>query len=66
MAILAAVRRRRDADARAAPRGVGRQGRASARPARFVGQQAVQLHGGMGVTDELPASHFQAPRHDRH
>ena len=25
--------------------------------ARFVGQQAVQLHGGMGVTDELPASH---------
>jgi alkylation response protein AidB-like acyl-CoA dehydrogenase len=26
--------------------------------ARFVGQQAVQLHGGMGVTDELPASHW--------
>ena len=26
--------------------------------ARFVGQQAVQLHGGMGVTDELPAAHF--------
>jgi alkylation response protein AidB-like acyl-CoA dehydrogenase len=25
---------------------------------RFVGQQAVQLHGGMGVTDELPASHY--------
>jgi alkylation response protein AidB-like acyl-CoA dehydrogenase len=25
--------------------------------AKFVGQQAVQLHGGMGVTDELPASH---------
>ncbi|KAB8045019.1 acyl-CoA dehydrogenase family protein [Janthinobacterium aquaticum] len=25
--------------------------------ATFVGQQAVQLHGGMGVTDELPASH---------
>jgi len=24
---------------------------------RFVGQQAVQLHGGMGVTDELPVSH---------
>jgi alkylation response protein AidB-like acyl-CoA dehydrogenase len=24
---------------------------------RFVGQQAVQLHGGMGVTDELPAAH---------
>jgi len=26
--------------------------------AKFVGQQAVQLHGGMGVTDELPASHY--------
>ena len=25
--------------------------------AKFIGQQAVQLHGGMGVTDELPASH---------
>jgi alkylation response protein AidB-like acyl-CoA dehydrogenase len=26
--------------------------------ARFVGQQAIQLHGGMGVTDELPAWHY--------
>jgi len=25
--------------------------------AKFVGEQAVQLHGGMGVTDELPAAH---------
>jgi alkylation response protein AidB-like acyl-CoA dehydrogenase len=25
---------------------------------RFVGQQAVQLHGGMGVTDELDISHY--------
>ena len=25
--------------------------------AKFIGQQAVQLHGGMGVTDELPAAH---------
>jgi len=24
---------------------------------RYVGQQAVQLHGGMGVTDELSVSH---------
>jgi alkylation response protein AidB-like acyl-CoA dehydrogenase len=24
---------------------------------RYVGQQAVQLHGGMGVTDELRVSH---------
>jgi alkylation response protein AidB-like acyl-CoA dehydrogenase len=26
--------------------------------ARFVAQQAIQLHGGMGVTDELPAAHY--------
>jgi alkylation response protein AidB-like acyl-CoA dehydrogenase len=25
---------------------------------RFVGQQAVQLHGGMGVTDEAQVSHY--------
>jgi alkylation response protein AidB-like acyl-CoA dehydrogenase len=25
---------------------------------KYVGQQAVQLHGGMGVTDELPAAHW--------
>jgi alkylation response protein AidB-like acyl-CoA dehydrogenase len=23
-----------------------------------VGQEAVQIHGGMGVTDELPAAHM--------
>jgi alkylation response protein AidB-like acyl-CoA dehydrogenase len=28
------------------------------RAATFIGQQAVQLHGGMGVTDELPAAHL--------
>jgi alkylation response protein AidB-like acyl-CoA dehydrogenase len=26
--------------------------------AKFVGQQAVQLHGGMGVTNEMPAAHY--------
>jgi alkylation response protein AidB-like acyl-CoA dehydrogenase len=25
---------------------------------RYIGQQAVQLHGGMGVTDELNVSHY--------
>jgi alkylation response protein AidB-like acyl-CoA dehydrogenase len=29
-----------------------------ARAARFVGQQAVQLHGGMGMTDELEVSDY--------
>ncbi len=28
------------------------------RACRFIGQQAVQLHGGMGVTDELNVSHY--------
>jgi alkylation response protein AidB-like acyl-CoA dehydrogenase len=28
------------------------------RAGRFVGQQAVQLHGGIGVTDELNVSHY--------
>ena len=28
------------------------------RSGRFVGQSAVQIHGGMGVTDELAASHY--------
>ena len=26
--------------------------------ARYVGQQAIQLHGGMGMTDELMAGHY--------
>lgn len=26
--------------------------------AKYIGQQAVQLHGGMGVTDELPVAHM--------
>jgi alkylation response protein AidB-like acyl-CoA dehydrogenase len=25
---------------------------------RFVGQQAIQLHGGIGVTDEYIVSHY--------
>ncbi|MEQ1439730.1 acyl-CoA dehydrogenase family protein [Fontimonas sp. SYSU GA230001] len=29
-----------------------------AQSARYVGQQAVQLHGGIGVTDELAVSHY--------
>jgi alkylation response protein AidB-like acyl-CoA dehydrogenase len=29
-----------------------------ARAVRFVGQSAIQLHGGMGMTNELPVSHY--------
>ena len=25
---------------------------------KFIGQQAIQIHGGMGVTDELNIGHF--------
>jgi alkylation response protein AidB-like acyl-CoA dehydrogenase len=28
------------------------------RAGRFVGQQAIQLHGGMGMSDELPVGHY--------
>ena len=28
------------------------------RAARFIGQQAIQLHGGIGMTDEYPAAHY--------
>jgi len=57
MALLAAVRLAEDNAAerrRAVAAAKYRVGQA----ARFVGQQAIQLHGGMGVTDELPASHY--------
>jgi alkylation response protein AidB-like acyl-CoA dehydrogenase len=30
----------------------------TARSARFVGGQAIQLHGGMGMTDELVIGHY--------
>ncbi len=57
MALLAAVKvdspdafeRRRAVSA--AKELIGRAG-------RFVGQQAIQLHGGMGVTDELSVGHY--------
>jgi alkylation response protein AidB-like acyl-CoA dehydrogenase len=57
MALLAAVnvdspdatQRRRSVSA--AKEFIGRAG-------RFVGQQAIQLHGGMGVTDELSVGHY--------
>ena len=28
------------------------------RAGRFVGENAIQLHGGMGMTDEMPVSHY--------
>jgi len=65
MALLAAVRlagaARDPADGGAAAerrRAVAAAKYRVGQAARFVGQQAIQLHGGMGVTDELPASHY--------
>jgi alkylation response protein AidB-like acyl-CoA dehydrogenase len=57
MSYLAAMRCTSNGCARAAPRPLRRQG-AVGRAARFIGQQAVQLHGGMGMTDELVVSHW--------
>jgi alkylation response protein AidB-like acyl-CoA dehydrogenase len=41
-----------------ASRAVARAKVATARAAHFVGGQAVQLHGGMGMTDELAIGHY--------
>ena len=57
MALLAAVRLR-GSDAAARRQAVSAAKYRVGQAARFVGQQAVQLHGGMGVTDELPAAHY--------
>jgi len=57
MALLAAVKLgASDADERR--RAVSAAKYRVGQAAKFVGQQAVQLHGGMGVTDELPAAHY--------
>ncbi|MGJ7918751.1 acyl-CoA dehydrogenase family protein [Massilia sp. LXY-6] len=57
MALLAAVRLRGD-DAAERRQAVSAAKYRVGQAALFVGQQAVQLHGGMGVTDELPAAHY--------
>ncbi|MBI3283437.1 MAG: acyl-CoA dehydrogenase family protein [Burkholderiales bacterium] len=57
MATLAAVKVSSD-DAEERRRTVSAAKARVGQAARFVGQQAVQLHGGMGVTNELPAAHM--------
>jgi alkylation response protein AidB-like acyl-CoA dehydrogenase len=56
MALLAAVRMASD-DVTERRRTVSAAKFRVGQALKFVGQQAVQLHGGMGVTDELPAAH---------
>ncbi|MGH8809272.1 MAG: acyl-CoA dehydrogenase family protein, partial [Noviherbaspirillum sp.] len=57
MSYLAAVRCT-DADPAARSRAISATKVVIGQACRFVGQQAVQLHGGMGVTDELDVSHY--------
>ncbi|HET8724874.1 MAG TPA: acyl-CoA dehydrogenase [Anaeromyxobacteraceae bacterium] len=57
MSILAAMRAG-SADVRERRRSVSAAKVTVGQACRYVGQQAVQLHGGMGVTDELPVSHL--------
>jgi alkylation response protein AidB-like acyl-CoA dehydrogenase len=57
MSYLAAVRCT-DPDAQSRRRALSAAKVVIGQACRFVGQQAVQLHGGMGVTDELDVSHY--------
>ncbi|MEQ8504334.1 MAG: acyl-CoA dehydrogenase family protein [Rhodospirillales bacterium] len=57
LAYMAAVRQDggdRDAARRAASQAKAKAGQAG----RLIGQEAIQLHGGMGVTDEMAVSHY--------
>jgi alkylation response protein AidB-like acyl-CoA dehydrogenase len=56
MATLAAVKVSSD-DASERRRNVSAAKARVGQALKYVGQQAVQLHGGMGVTNELPAAH---------
>lgn len=47
-----------DADPAARAKAVSAAKVTVARAARYVGQQAVQLHGGMGMTEELAVGHY--------
>ncbi|WP_123024056.1 acyl-CoA dehydrogenase family protein [Mycolicibacterium stellerae] len=56
-AVLLAVLHLTD-DAGARARSVSAAKATVGRAARFIGQQAVQLHGGMGMTEELAIGHY--------
>jgi alkylation response protein AidB-like acyl-CoA dehydrogenase len=57
MAIIAAVHAG-DADAAKRRRAISGAKAYVGQAARFVGQQAVQLHGGMGMVDDVVVSHY--------
>src|SRR4029079_10747103 len=47
-----------DADEATRARAVSAAKATVGRAARFIGQQSVQLHGGMGMTEELAIGHY--------
>jgi alkylation response protein AidB-like acyl-CoA dehydrogenase len=47
-----------EADAATRARAVSAAKATIGRAARFIGQNAVQLHGGMGMTEELAIGHY--------
>jgi len=47
-----------DADAAARATALSAAKTLMGKAARYIGQQAIQLHGGMGMTDELDVSHY--------
>jgi alkylation response protein AidB-like acyl-CoA dehydrogenase len=57
MALLAAAKADSDDDAERS-RVLSAAKALTGQAARFIGQQAVQLHGGIGVTDEVNVSHY--------
>lgn len=57
MSYLAAIKCQ-DADVQERRRALAAAKTLIGQAARFIGQQAVQLHGGMGLTDELMVSHY--------
>ena len=57
-AVVHAALQALDDDAPNAQRAVWAAKVQTARSARFVGGQAIQLHGGMGMTDELAIGHY--------
>src|SRR5262249_6342903 len=57
-AVVHAALQALDDDAAGAQRAVWAAKVLTARAARFVGSQAIQLHGGIGMTDELVIGHY--------
>jgi alkylation response protein AidB-like acyl-CoA dehydrogenase len=57
-ALLAAAREALDGAPKDRTLAVAAAMTATTRAAKYVAQQGVQLHGGMGMTDELPVSHY--------